>query len=95
MEQKISWDDCIQLTMSIAYNKLKSLEIRTIGHQCINADIKDFANRVEREIFHIDFAHDICKYLYIKGLNYFNTLEIAKDYLDNMGIQYDGEIFGE
>lgn len=95
MEHKISWYNCRQVIMSIQDDKLKSLDIRLVNYMHIDADIKDFDTRINNEIFYVKFDHEICQYLYIKGLNFVKALEIVKDYVDNMGIQYDAEIFGD
>lgn len=94
MNNKLCWGNCLHVTMSISDNILKSLSIDSIKHihtNAINIDIDNFDNN---KIFYVQFEHHICKVLYIKGLNFLSALETVKNYVDNMGIQYDTEIFG-
>lgn len=92
--EKISWHDSVRIIMGICDNKLRSLEIETEKFKYINKGIINFDKCINNEIFCVNFDHDICKFLHIKGLNVVKALEIAKDYVNNMGIQYDAEIFG-
>ncbi len=94
MKDRISFNNSLVVYLYVYDCKLKAFIIESTTHSNHEGAPKDILPFNEGEVYHTNIDGDH-KRLYIKGINIINALDIARSYLDTMGIEYDNEIFGE